>query len=1147
MRGNARAFFIVVSLSAFVALVALAGAAYTELNTFAADGPNPGGSGSGPGQLSNPGQVDVNETSGRIYVADTANNRVEVFKPTATAAEYESEATVSAPSGLAIDQATGDVYVAGPAGISKFTASLAPIAVGWTDPAVTGALAVDPSNGDLLVADTAGDLVRRFASEGTPGATFAAERPIDIAVNSTGTLFVITSTGDLLGCATSAVERYSAAGVAEGAIGASLLAPSAVAVDPDDDAILVAANSNGYNCGGPDPAVADFDAAGGLKGSATLAGTQYATVPGLAAQGGTSGRAYVVTKSPANDSFGPTSAIVLENDTPAAPRVIGQTSSPTSDGAELRATINPRYAATEYRFEYGLTSAYGSSTPGKTIPAGGDELGIEAVVSGLQPDTTYHYRVVAQNSADTDTGPDRTFRTLAVSAGSDACPNASLRAGQGSAYLPECRAYEMVSPPDKNSGSVLWGVGGLPAVGLNATTAEGGKVAYTSYQPFPVSEHGQPQSYRANRSPAGWESIPVSPKPAAANPIQSERAQLLDATDDFSRWIFETRDSFNPLDQDVLPLPGFTIKFPDIYARNDGGPMEWFSRADADVPDSAFLEALYVGRSADAQTIYFRTPESLTPDAVPMVEGSSYLYARGPAGTRLINTDEGGVLLSQCGASLGTAFNGGSTSKNAVSANGQRAFFQVPDGGAPPLGLSDPSCLVPAQLYLRDGATVTNVSASQMTAPEPISSPARFQAATRDGSVVFFTSADRLTDDATVGGGLYAYDVESEALSFLSTGASGPGGAQVSGVVKSTDDGSHVYFIAKGELVAGEGVADSDNLYLWTGGSVRFIATLTAADATGMLGIEGERQARITPDGSSLVFVSRADQTDYEAEGASEVYLWREDGGQILCASCNPAGNPQSGNAQLLSAAAFYLPASEQHDSRNISVDGSRVFFETTDALVKADINGVIDVYWYSPGGVPRLISDGKSKYGSLFFDASAGGGDIFFSTQASLVAQDIDNGENDIYDARVEGGFAPSPAPPNCSGEACQGTSSAVPGERGLGSNSLNAPAAGKPAKPLARVSAKAVRKVVTVSARVSTGGALSASGPGLVASARTVKAAGTYALKLPLNRSGKARLRSRGALNIRVVVRFRTASGRSSQRSLSVKLVNANMGVRG
>jgi len=82
--------------------------------------------------------------------------------------------------------------------------------------------------------------------------------------------------------------------------------------------------------------------------------------------------------------------------------------------AILYGNVNARGLATNYVFQYGTTSVYGAQTP--LAPAGNGTISIKLSqsVSGLQPATTYHYRIVAVNSAGTASGNDRTFKTADV-------------------------------------------------------------------------------------------------------------------------------------------------------------------------------------------------------------------------------------------------------------------------------------------------------------------------------------------------------------------------------------------------------------------------------------------------------------------------------------------------------------------------------------------------------------------------------------------------------------------------------------------------------------------------------------------------------------------------------------------------------------
>jgi phosphodiesterase/alkaline phosphatase D-like protein len=79
--------------------------------------------------------------------------------------------------------------------------------------------------------------------------------------------------------------------------------------------------------------------------------------------------------------------------------------------ATLNGSLDPHGLSTTVHFEYGVTTSYGSSTPNQ-IQTGDTYRSIIASISGLMANTTYHFRIVATNSAGTQFGGDRTFRTL---------------------------------------------------------------------------------------------------------------------------------------------------------------------------------------------------------------------------------------------------------------------------------------------------------------------------------------------------------------------------------------------------------------------------------------------------------------------------------------------------------------------------------------------------------------------------------------------------------------------------------------------------------------------------------------------------------------------------------------------------------------
>jgi hypothetical protein len=91
-------------------------------------------------------------------------------------------------------------------------------------------------------------------------------------------------------------------------------------------------------------------------------------------------------------------------------------------GATVTALVTPNLSPTTYRFEYGITTSYGTSTP--ESPVGSDQIphAVSAEISGLTPGVKYHYRVVATNEVGSSYGPDLTFDTVAASVGQETLP-----------------------------------------------------------------------------------------------------------------------------------------------------------------------------------------------------------------------------------------------------------------------------------------------------------------------------------------------------------------------------------------------------------------------------------------------------------------------------------------------------------------------------------------------------------------------------------------------------------------------------------------------------------------------------------------------------------------------------------------------------
>ena len=138
---------------------------------------------------------------------------------------------------------------------------------------------------------------------------------------------------------------------------------------------------------------------------------------------------------------------------PPVVQTLNGTGGPNS--AQLSAKINPKNAPVTYQFEWGVKEGEDDETyenldpiPGEGLPLADNAMHlVSTTIEGLEPETTYHFRVVATNTqtSEVSRGADRTFTTSGAPPGPKSCPNESSRVGP-SAKLPDCRAFEFVTP-----------------------------------------------------------------------------------------------------------------------------------------------------------------------------------------------------------------------------------------------------------------------------------------------------------------------------------------------------------------------------------------------------------------------------------------------------------------------------------------------------------------------------------------------------------------------------------------------------------------------------------------------------------------------------------------------------------------------------
>ncbi|MGA9286053.1 MAG: fibronectin type III domain-containing protein [Solirubrobacteraceae bacterium] len=699
-----------------------------------------------------------------------------------------------------------------------------------------------------------------------------------------------------------------------------------------------------------------------------------------------------------------------------------------SSSAVLSAQINTGESAVAYRFEYGTSTSYGSSTPLENVPSN-PTVTAQAELSGLQPNTVYHFRVVVTNMAsETTLGADTSFTTFQL---------AGLQ-------LPDGRVDELVTPQNNYDADVYVTLGvntdeqfghseeALFSVLPMQAASDGHAVVYAAGPTTGGNgSSGEPEgnSYMATRIAEGvWTQTNISP-PGNAPVVENRLANVAFSADLSVGFVSANETALSP----TQPKGLYTYATP-------GGP---------DVPIETPANATYAGASTDLQHVIFESKG----DLYDSLDGQVHQVDVLPSGTASGDATYG---------SLSTASENGSEAQldfsHVISAAGNRVFWTDLNTGtlytrendAQPQSPMDGSgkCIDPA-----DACTI-QIDASQAAGS---GGHGVFLTASTDGSKVFFADSDAagLTSDTVPGSGvnLYEYDVLTRDLTDLTPGPQ----AGLQGVVGTSETGSFVYFVAEGAFAPGAS-GGQDNLYVEHNNVTTYIAHLSLSDGEsippyggggkGGAGTNGDwqsdlghRTAEVTPDGASLLFMSQERLTAYDNSSHTEVYLYDAAAQRIACVSCNPSGeSPESTIAGRTTGAYIARSTSHVYMRRSLTTDGDRIFFDSIYPLVPTDTNGKVDVYeWERAGtgscdqtaagtaqdGCIYLLSGGTSGSDSSFIDASESGNDVFVATRAKLSEADL-NENYDLYDSHV-GGVVPQ-AVPSCTGSGCQGVPPGAP-----------------------------------------------------------------------------------------------------------------------
>jgi len=360
------------------------------------------------GSFSTPYGVAIDPGNGDVYVANTANNVVDRFDSAGAFVSEFGFGELAAPTQLAVDSTHG-VYVldSGNGRVVRYSAGVLGATIDISAPS---ALVINDADDHLFVVDSgpAGNQVSEFAADGSLLSSFGGGRintATGMAVNATTGRVYVSDQGVGAVLAFNQITLPTVTTTA-GATGVGpTTATIAGTIDPEG---VVGTRSHfeygtdtNYGNVTPDVSVG--------SGSAPVAASE--SLADLAP--GTTYHFRLVGSNPQGSLVGPdrtftTDPVQAGVDIDGVPFGSGM----TVDTATLNGTLNPSGAATSYHFEYGTTTGYGTNTPDGNAGSTSGDTPVSVPLTGLQPGTAYHFRLVADNGVGGAVqGADATFTT----------------------------------------------------------------------------------------------------------------------------------------------------------------------------------------------------------------------------------------------------------------------------------------------------------------------------------------------------------------------------------------------------------------------------------------------------------------------------------------------------------------------------------------------------------------------------------------------------------------------------------------------------------------------------------------------------------------------------------------------------------------
>jgi hypothetical protein len=534
----------------------------------------------------------------------------------------------------------------------------------------------------------------------------------------------------------------------------------------------------------------------------------------------------------------------------------------------------------------------------------------------------------------------------------------------GAAGLVDHRAWEMVSPLEKNGGSVQ-GFGANSGGDVLQAAADGEAVTYSSSASFEAAQGAPYASQYLARRGGGWSTENITaPGPSGAYGDSPDGVPYQLFSPDLGRGLL---------------LNGRRCRAgeecPRSYSLRDsaGGVLT----ASPEAPGLHFA-----GANPELSDTVFSTCAALTPEAteIPGAGGCDpaepNLYEWSGGALRLIN------LLP--GAAHGTPGAALADQSAAISGDGSRVYFAAEDELTGERGL-----------FLREGQTT-----------ELLSDAATFQTAAADGAPAFYT----------VAGDLYRYDPGSANSELLATA--------VKGVLGGSEDGSYLYYqSATGLFLWHAGITTE----IAPGAEAASAGDYPPTTGTGRVSMAGTSliflsDARLTgyDNTDARTHVGDSEVYRYDAGIATLTCVSCDPSGALPRAPSTIPGAVANGSGQA--ATDSYKPRDLSADGDRVFFDSEDALLgaDTDSAPDVYEWEAGGEGSCTAARGCLGLISSGTASAGASFVDASADGSDAFFLTAASLVG--ADSGAVDLYDAREGGGFPATPsATIECDGDACQ------------------------------------------------------------------------------------------------------------------------------